>query len=40
MCDPEMRAQHQNLLSSMINNPAALLAIQQGLPNINEDGMM
>ncbi|KAK3329441.1 hypothetical protein B0H66DRAFT_597023 [Apodospora peruviana] len=37
MCDPEMRAQHQNLLSSMIANPATLMAMQQ-LPNINEDG--
>ncbi|KAK3694847.1 hypothetical protein B0T22DRAFT_84127 [Podospora appendiculata] len=40
MCDPEMRAQHQNLLSTMMSNPATLLAMQQGLPNINEDGML
>ncbi|KAK3943676.1 hypothetical protein QBC46DRAFT_405165 [Diplogelasinospora grovesii] len=42
MCDPEMRAQHQTLLSSMIANPAALLAMQQqgALPNITEDTMM
>ncbi|KAK0618025.1 hypothetical protein B0T17DRAFT_496089 [Bombardia bombarda] len=40
MCDPEMRAQHQTLLSTMMANPATLLAMQQGLPNINEDGMM
>jgi len=38
MCDPEMRAQHQNLISTMIGNPAAMMAFQ-GLPNINEDGM-
>ncbi|KAK5663501.1 hypothetical protein OQA88_3931 [Cercophora sp. LCS_1] len=37
MCDPEMRAQHQNLLSTMMSNPAALLALQQNLPNINEE---
>ncbi|KAK3393780.1 hypothetical protein B0H63DRAFT_27984 [Podospora didyma] len=40
MCDPEMRAQHQNLLSTMMSNPATLLALQQGLPNINEDAML
>ncbi|KAK3341384.1 hypothetical protein B0T25DRAFT_340336 [Lasiosphaeria hispida] len=37
MCDPEMRAQHQNLLSTMMANPATLLALQQNLPNINEE---
>jgi transcription factor SFP1 len=37
MCDPEMRAQHQNILSTMMSNPAALLALQQNLPNINEE---
>ncbi|KAL1841969.1 hypothetical protein VTJ49DRAFT_6292 [Mycothermus thermophilus] len=37
MCDPELRAQHQNLLTSMMQNPAAFFALQQHLPNINED---
>jgi transcription factor SFP1 len=37
MCDPEMRAQHQNLLSTMMSNPTALLALQQGLPSVNEE---
>jgi transcription factor SFP1 len=37
MCDPEMRAQQQNLLSTMMSNPAAILAMQQNLPNINEE---
>ncbi|KAK0657538.1 hypothetical protein B0T16DRAFT_319578 [Cercophora newfieldiana] len=37
MCDPEMRAQHQTLLTTMMTNPTALLALQQGLPNINEE---
>ncbi|AEO70260.1 uncharacterized protein THITE_2121456 [Thermothielavioides terrestris NRRL 8126] len=40
MCDPELRAQHQNLLSTMMQNPATFLALQQGLPNINEDKML
>ncbi|EAA35788.1 hypothetical protein GE21DRAFT_810 [Neurospora crassa] len=40
MCDPEMRAQHQNLISTMMSNPAALIAFQQNLPNINEDVML
>ncbi|KXX80452.1 Transcription factor SFP1 [Madurella mycetomatis] len=37
MCDPDLRAQHQTLLSTMMQNPATFLALQQGLPNINED---
>ncbi|KAK3382931.1 hypothetical protein B0T24DRAFT_27851 [Lasiosphaeria ovina] len=37
MCDPEMRAQHQNILSTMMSNPSTILALQQGLPNINEE---
>ncbi|VBB71804.1 Putative protein of unknown function [Podospora comata] len=36
-CDPELRAQQQNLFSSMMQNPAGFMAIQQNLPNINED---
>ena len=40
MCDPDLRAQHQTLLSSMMQNPATFLAMQQGLPNINEDSML
>ncbi|KAK4129473.1 hypothetical protein N657DRAFT_562112 [Parathielavia appendiculata] len=41
MCDPDIRAQHQTILSSMMQNPATLLALQQGnLPNINEDSML
>ena len=40
MCDPDLRAQHQTLLSSMMQNPATFLAMQQGLPNINEDTML
>jgi transcription factor SFP1 len=41
MCDPDIRAQHQNILSSMMQNPATFLALQQGnLPNINEDSML
>ncbi|KAK4229144.1 hypothetical protein QBC38DRAFT_123947 [Podospora fimiseda] len=37
MCDPELRAQQHNLFSSMISNPAGFMALQQNLPNINED---
>jgi len=37
MCDPELRAHQQTILSSMMANPATLLALQQGLPNINEE---
>lgn len=43
MCDPELRAQHQALLSTLMQNPAAFLALQQSLPNlpnINEDTML
>ncbi|KAL2134148.1 hypothetical protein VTI74DRAFT_910 [Chaetomium olivicolor] len=41
MCDPDLRAQHQTLLSTMMQNPATFLAFQQGgLPNINEDTML
>lgn len=41
MCDPDVRAQHQTLLSTMMQNPATFLALQQhGLPNINEDTML
>ncbi|KAK4233838.1 hypothetical protein C8A03DRAFT_19157 [Achaetomium macrosporum] len=40
MCDPDLRAQHQSLLSTMMQNPATFLALQQGLPNINEDAML
>ncbi|KAK4181247.1 hypothetical protein QBC36DRAFT_175624 [Triangularia setosa] len=36
-CDPEIRAQHQNILSTMMQNPAGFIAMQQNLPNINED---
>jgi transcription factor SFP1 len=39
MCDPDLRAQHQTLLSSMMQNPATFLALQQNLPNITEDTM-
>ncbi|KAM7224344.1 hypothetical protein V8F06_000125 [Rhypophila decipiens] len=38
-CDPEMRAQQQNILSTMMSGQA-LLAMPHGLPNINEDGML
>jgi len=37
MCDPDMRLHHQTLLNSMIANPAALLALQQNLPSVNEE---
>ncbi|KAL2015705.1 hypothetical protein VTK56DRAFT_5006 [Thermocarpiscus australiensis] len=40
MCDPDLRAQHQTLLSTMMQNPATFLALQHGLPNINEDAML
>ncbi|KAK4147747.1 uncharacterized protein C8A04DRAFT_24296 [Dichotomopilus funicola] len=42
MCDPDVRAHHQTILSSMMQNPAGFLALQQqqGLPNINEDAML
>ncbi|KAK4042589.1 hypothetical protein C8A01DRAFT_13862 [Parachaetomium inaequale] len=40
MCDPDIRAHHQTILSSMMQNPATFLALQQGLPNINEDTML
>lgn len=40
MCDPDIRAHHQTILSSMMQNPATFLALQQGLPNINEDAML
>ncbi|KAL2180258.1 uncharacterized protein P884DRAFT_296950 [Thermothelomyces heterothallicus CBS 202.75] len=40
MCDPEIRAHHQSILTSMMQNPAAFLALQQSLPNINEDAML
>ncbi|KAL2258588.1 hypothetical protein VTK26DRAFT_8058 [Humicola hyalothermophila] len=40
MCDPDLRAQHQTLLSTMMQNPATFFALQQGLPNINEDTML
>ncbi|KAK4170444.1 hypothetical protein QBC43DRAFT_6130 [Cladorrhinum sp. PSN259] len=37
LCDPELRAQQHNLLSTMMSNPAGFMAISQNLPNINED---
>ncbi|KAK4154736.1 hypothetical protein C8A00DRAFT_14148 [Chaetomidium leptoderma] len=40
MCDPDLRAHHQTILSSMMRDPATFLALQQGLPNINEDTML
>jgi transcription factor SFP1 len=40
MCDPDIRAHHQTILSSMMQNPSTFLALQQGLPNINEDSML